>query len=77
MSAAGIKAKSEAESKAKSIFSRESVEIYGASYQQLLGGNFTGYTHAYLYLTANFEKLTSSAKLSVVLELAECDLLRI
>ena len=77
MSAAEIKAKSDAESRAKSIMTRELGYEYQTSYQNclLLDGNMcTGYVHAYLLKKANFKKLTSSAKLSVVLELAECDL---
>ena len=68
---------SSAESKAKSILSRELGFEVKESYQRLLELGATGYTNFYLYEIANFEKLTTTAKLSVVLELAECDLLGI
>ena len=68
---------SSAESKAKSIMSRELGREYTKSYQQLFDGNYTGYTHSYLKKTANFSKLTTTAKLNVVVELAESDLLGI
>ena len=67
---------SSAESKAQSIILAE-LGLSDPSYQQLLDGNFTGYTHSYLYETANFSNLTTTAKLDILLELAECDLLGI
>ena len=66
---------SAAEMNAKSIMSRELGYEYETSYQRLCQLNFTGYTHSYLRKTANFKQLTTTAKLSVVLELAEYDLL--
>ena len=65
-----------AELKAKLIILAE-LGVVDSSYQQLRDGSFTGYTHSYLYETANFSKLTTTAKLSVVLKLAEYDLARI
>ena len=64
-----------AETKARMIMASEFCPPL--SYQWLLKHNFTGYTHRYLYSTANFSNLTSTAKLDVVLKLAECDLLGI
>ena len=64
---------SSAQSKAQSII-RAELGINDRSYQELLDGNFTGYTHSYLYETANFSNLTTTANLRVVAELAECDL---
>ena len=69
-------AKSEAQSKAQSIILTE-LGINDLSYQELLDGSFTGYTHSYLQETKDSSKLTTTAKLSVVRELAECDLLGI
>ena len=62
-----------AESKAKSIMSRELGYEYTTPYQLLRQLDYTGYTHSYLYKTANYSKLTTTAKLNVVVELAECD----
>ena len=67
---------SSTESKAQSIILAET-GLTSHPYQLLLDGGFTGFTHSYLKETANLSKLTTTAKLSVVLELAECDLLRI
>ena len=64
---------SSAESKAQSIILAES-GLNAPSYQRLREIDWTGYTHRYLYETASFKNLTTTAKLSVVLELAECDL---
>ena len=66
-----------AETKAKKIMLME-LGRFQPSYRAILlelGG--TGYTHLYLERTANFRNLTSTAKLDVVLKLAECDLLGI
>ena len=66
---------SPAESRAQSIILVEiGRDVSGLSYQQLLERSYTGYTDFYLQKTANLIKLTTTAKLSVVLELAECDL---
>ena len=62
-----------AQSKAKSII-RAELGINHPSYQRLRELNFTGYTHSYLQETANFSNMTTTAKLRVVAELAECDL---
>ena len=67
---------SSAQSKAQAII-RAELGINHPSYQELLDGNFTGYTHSYLYETANFSNLTTIAKRDILLELAECDLLGI
>ena len=67
---------SSAEKKAQLIILAE-LGLIAPSYQELLQLGYTGYTHSYLQKTAHFEKLTTTAKLDVVLELAECDLLRI
>ena len=73
MSSAEIRAKSEAEAKAQSIILAE-LNLSVPSYQQVLQLDYTGYTHAYLFETADLKNLKSTAILSVVLELAECDL---
>ena len=70
MSSAESKAK--AQSKAQSIILAE-LSINDPSYQKLLDGGFTGYTDSYLQETANYSKLTTTAKLNVVVELAELD----
>ena len=67
---------SSAESRAKSIILAE-LGLTHPSYQELLDGGFTGYTHSYLQETVNLIKLTTNAKLNILLELAECDLLGI
>ena len=64
-----------AETKAQMIMASEFCPPL--SYQRLLKLNFTGYTHRYLYSTADLSNLPSTAKLDVVLKLAECDLLGI
>ena len=61
-----------AQSKAKSII-RAELGINDPSYQRLRELNYTGYTHSYLSKTADFSKLTTTAKLNVVVELAELD----
>ena len=61
------------ESKAQSILSRELGNDYTPSYQRFGELGYTGYTHSYLAKTANYSKLTTTAKLSVVLELAKYD----
>ena len=65
-----------AETKAQMIMLME-LGRFEPSYQRLLELAGTGYTHLYLERTANFRNLTSTAKLDVVLKLAECDLLGI
>ena len=64
------------ESEAKSIISESGYECT-ASYQKLRELNYTGYTHFYLAKAAEFSKLTTTAKLSLVLKLAEYDLVGI
>ena len=66
---------SSAESKARSIALAETG--FDDSYQELLELEYTGYTDSYLQKTLDVSKLTTTAKLSVVRELAECDLLGI
>ena len=70
MSSAESKAK--AQSKAQSIILAE-LGINDPSYQRLRELNYTGYTHSYLSETVNFTNLTTTAKLNVVIELAELD----
>ena len=53
------------------------IGVLTLSYNRLLERALTGYTHLYLRATANFSNLESTAKLDVVLKLAECDLLGI
>ena len=65
-----------AETKAQKIMQKE-LGRSKLSYQRLLEHGYTGYTHLYLERTANSSNLTSTAKLDVVLKLAECDLLGI
>ena len=72
---------SSAESKAKSIILAELGEGYGVSYQRLRELCWTGYTHLYLQNilveAGNLSELKTTAKLSVVLELAKHDLVGI
>ena len=63
---------SSAESKAQSIILAE-LGLNVPSYQRLRELNYTGYTDSYLVMTANYSNLTTTAKLNVVLELAESD----
>ena len=65
---------SSTESKAQSIMYRELRKMYETSYQELRELSYTGYTNLYLQKTANFSNLKTTAKLSVVAELADCDL---
>ena len=65
-----------AESKAQSII-RAELGLNARSYQRLPEINYIAYTHYYFGQTVDFKNLTSTAKLSVVLELAKCDLLGI
>ena len=65
-----------AETKAQKIMLME-LGCFEQSYQRLLELGYTGYTDSYLSETASFSNLTSTAKLDVVLKLAECDLLGI
>ena len=66
---------SSVESTAQSIILAETGRnVSGLYYRQLPERNYTGYTEFYLQETADFSNLTTTAKLSVVLELAECDL---
>ena len=67
---------SSAESKAQSIILAE-LGLNVPSYQRLRELNYTGYTDSYLVMTANYSNLTTTAKSSVVLELAKCDLVGI
>ena len=70
MSSAESKAK--AQSKAQSIILSE-LGLTAPSYQRLRELGSTGYTQAYLGKTADFTNLTTTAKLNVVVELAELD----
>ena len=66
-----------AESTAKSIMSREFGYTYTLSYQRRLELGFTGFTDSYLNKVADLGNLATTAKMSVVRELARCDLLGI
>ena len=64
---------SSAETNAQSIMSRELGREYKKSYRQVCEYGWNGYTDSYLEETANYSNLKTTAKLDVVLELAESD----
>ena len=70
MSSAESKAK--AQSKAQSIILAE-LGVHEVSYRRLRELDYTGYTHVYLEKTANFTNMSTTAKLNIAVELAECD----
>ena len=60
---------------ADGILKRELKEKWGGwTYEVIRSGGDYGYTHIYLYKSANYKEFSSSAKIEVMLELAKLDL---
>ena len=66
--------KTEAEEKARELLKKET--SYDLSYQKLIKKKKTGFMQVYVYKTADFKTMTTTAKRDVVLSLAKSDLLR-